>query len=285
VRLNQRRLRSAVVIFALSGILIYGGLHLANATGRGASPITTGSSTPAALSSPEGSVPPAIQAMIRRGPIVVRLTITPADLGTARIHARVWVNGRVLQTGGIRFMLSMPSQPIFPRAILAAAKCHGGYCARGELQALGRWQLEVLVCPRNPRGTCAPIIFDFMNGANARFLFARPPDTRFGSAEVNLTREPQGSSILRVHLRPALTVHAVVAMPNMPSMGTAYYAAGPQPHGWYAVSLSFPMTGVTEVRLQVWIRGVWRTVRTLLYDVDSAGGAQLITTTASSGLP
>jgi hypothetical protein len=96
---------------------------------------------------------------------------------------------------------------------------------------------------------CLP--FDVLNGANARFLFAQPPDRRFGRAKVRLARVADGSSILRGCLRPHLAVRAVLAMPNMRSMGTAVYAASQLPQGWYGVALAFPMTGVTQIVLEV----------------------------------
>lgn len=87
--------------------------------------------------------------------------------------------------------------------------------------------------------------------------------------------------MLRVHLRAGLTARAVVDMPNMLSMGSASYAAQPLAHGWYGVSLAFPMTGVTQMVLQVHAQSGWWPVRTLLYDVDSAGNATPITNTPS----
>jgi hypothetical protein len=70
-------------------------------------------------------------------------------------------------------------------------------------------------------------------------------------------------------------------MPNMLSMGTASYIAQPQAHGWYSISLVFPMTGVTQVVLQAQTRSGWQPIRTMLYDVDSAGNAALLTNTQS----
>jgi hypothetical protein len=80
-----------------------------------------------------------------------------------------------------------------------------------------------------------------------------------------------------VRLRPRLAVRTVVDMPNMLSMGTAAYAATPGPQGWYRVSLAFPMTGVTQVAFEVRSGNRWHVARTLLYDVDSAGRASLLT--------
>ncbi|MGH2409185.1 MAG: hypothetical protein ACRDGS_02335, partial [Chloroflexota bacterium] len=218
---------------------------------RSASPSTAGSIATTALSAPEGPTPPAIHATVRRGPVIVALTIMPVDVGAARFLAAAWLDGRALHDGRIRFTLSMPAQPVFPKTAVAATACQGGYCGQGQLQALGRWHLDVLVCSPDQLHDCAPIPFDFMNGANARFLFAQSPDTRFGSAAVILTRVPQGASTLRVRLRPGLAVRAIEEMPNMPSMGTATYTARPQTYGWYPISLFFPMTGVIELNLQV----------------------------------
>jgi hypothetical protein len=64
-------------------------------------------------------------------------------------------------------------------------------------------------------------------------------------------------------------------------MGAAVYAASPWPQGWYGVSQAFPMAGVTQVVLEVRVRRGWQPVRTLLYDVDSAGHATLLTDTPS----
>jgi hypothetical protein len=121
-----------------------------------------------------------------------------------------------------------------------------------------------------------------MNGANARFLFAQPPDTRFGPATTLVSRIPQSSTFLRVRLRAGLPVRAIVDMPNMLSMGSASYAAQPEVQGWYGVSVVFPMTGVTQIVLQVRTRSGWQPIKTVLYDVDSSGNAAPITNIQSS---
>ena len=235
--------------------------------------------TPAAAPLSDGPVPAAITSTTRRGRYAVTLTITPVDVGPVRIIAAVREGGAPLTDGRVRIRLSMPAQPIFGVAVLRTKRCAGGYCAQGKLQALGRWRAEVLVRPHaTPNG---PIIipFDIMNGANARFLFAQRPDTRFGPATVTLSRAADGSYAARVRLRPRLTVRAVLAMPNMPSMGTAIYPAAALARGWYATPLAFPMTGVTQVEIEVRVRSRWRAVRTLLYDVSSTGNATLLTNT------
>lgn len=278
---NWRPLSRTISAAGVLGLLCYARLHLLDASSRRASTSIARPIATSTLSSPDGPVPPAIHATVRRGPVTVALTVAPVDVGTARFRAGVWVGGHVLSGGRVRFTLAMPAQPVFPKTVIVATACHGGYCGQGQLPALGRWHLDTLVCPPRQQRGCARIPFDFMNGANASFLFAQPPDMRFGSASVILTRVPQDASTLRLRLRPGLTVRALVAMPNMLSMGAATYAAWPQTHGWYGISLLFPMTGVTRITLQVRTAGGWLPVRTLLYDVDSAGNAELITATVS----
>jgi hypothetical protein len=162
--------------------------------------------------------------------------------------------------------------------VLTAAPCAGGYCGTGTLQALGRWRVVVLVRERGS-AVDAAIPFDVMNGANARFLFAQPPDTRFGPAIVTLAQALRGASTLRVLLRPQLRVRAVLSMPNMHSMGSAVYGGQPTAGGWYRLRFAFPMTGVNQLVLQVRTSGGWTTARTLLYDVDGVGRASLLTNT------
>lgn len=70
-----------------------------------------------------------------------------------------------------------------------------------------------------------------------------------------------------------------MAMPNMLSMDTASYHAQPLRGGWYHVWLVFSMPSVTQLRLQVQESRGWHTVRTLFYDVSSAGTATLLTNT------
>ena len=96
---------------------------------------------------------------------------------------------------------------------------------------------------------------------------------------VTLSQLPQRTSDLRVHLRSGLSVRAVMAMPNMLSMGTTSYHAQPLPGGWYHIWLVFSMPGVTQLKLQVREPRGWHTVRTLFYDVGSAGTAALLTNT------
>jgi hypothetical protein len=234
-----------------------------------------------ALSSPDGPIPPAIRTTVHRGLLAVTLLVTPVDVGPARFVATVKERGRRVTDGRVRIQLSMPAQPDFGRALLDTARCGAGYCGRGALQALGRWRVDVLVRLHDRSGGPISIPFDVMNGANARFLFAQPPDTRFGPATVMLERAADGSSFLRVRLRHGLAVRAVLAMPNMRSMGTAVYAASPLPQGWYGASLAFPMAGVTQVVLEVRARRGWQPVRTLLYDVGSTGNATLLTNSPS----
>jgi hypothetical protein len=177
--------------------------------------------------------------------------------------------------------LSMPAQPIFGTTPVVLTACGKDFCGQGNLQALGRWHVEVLVRSRKRPATVRDVPFDLMNGANARFLFSLPPDTRFGPATVTLGRVPDGSALLRVLLRPNLVVRAMASMPNMASMGTASYPVESQANGWYSVSLAFPMTGVEQLLLQVRGSQGWQTARILLYDVDSAGNASLLTNTAT----
>jgi hypothetical protein len=276
--LQHARARTLAVLGAVA-ILCCGGLLLLRMPARSTPAVLARPDPTIAASTPDGPVPAAIHATVRRGSIAVALTIAPVDIGAFRFVAMVKVDGRPITAQRVRLRLLMPSQPLFGVATLAALPCAASYCGQGQLPALGRWHAEVLVCGRAGASVCAGIPFDFMNGANARFLFAQPPDTRFGSAVVTLTQFPQHRSDLQVHLRTGLGVRVVMEMPNMLSMGSASYAAQPLPHGWYHVSLVFPMPGVTQIALQVREPHGWHTVRTLLYDVDSAGSAAPLTNT------
>lgn len=234
-----------------------------------------------ALSSPDGPVPPAIRTTIHKGLLAVTLRVTPVDVGPVRFVATVTERARRVTDGQVRIQLTMPAQPGFGRALLETVPCAAGYCAQGTFQALGRWRVDVLVRLPDRSGGPLRVPFDVLNGANARFLFAQPPDARFGPATVRLARVADGSSVLQVRLHPHLAVRAVVAMPNMRSMGTAIYPASARPQGWYGVTLAFPMAGVTQVVLEVRTRRGWYPVRTLLYDVGSSGQATLLTNTPS----
>jgi hypothetical protein len=258
-------------------LLCCGGLLLLRMPARHTPSVSAGPDPTIAASTPDGPVPAVIHTIVRRGSISVALAIAPVDVGASRFVAMVKVDGRPMTTHHVRLRLWMPSQPLFGVATLAVLPCDSGYCSQGQLPALGRWHAEVLVCGRAGANVCAGIPFDFMNGANARFLFAQPPDTRFGSAVVTMTQRPQRASDLQVHLRTGLGVRAVMEMPNMLSMGSASYTAQALPHGWYHISLVFPMPGVTQLALQVQEPRGWHTVRTLLYDVDSAGTATPLT--------
>jgi hypothetical protein len=115
-----------------------------------------------------------------------------------------------------------------------------------------------------------------MNGSRAAFLLPDVPNRAFGRATVTLSPAADGWWILGIDLRAGLSVRAVADMPNMSSMGSAALTFRRQRSGRYAVTLSFPMTGVERIRIQVMARGQWQDVRVLLYDVDSAGRASLI---------
>ena len=235
-----------------------------------------GSATP---SLPDGPVPPSIHATVHRGPLAVTLVVAPVDVGPVHFVATVRDRGQPVTKARVRLQLSMPTQPVFGVALLETTRRADGFRAQGNLQALGRWRVNVLVRLGHPPHAPTDVPFDIMNGANARFLIAQPPNTHFGPATVRLARAADGSSVLRVRLRPRLAVRLVLDMPNMLSMGQAVYAASPLPRGWYGVSLAFPMTGVTQVTLQVRTQAGWLGARTLLYDVDSAGHATLLTNT------
>jgi hypothetical protein len=266
---------SAISCLCYGGFLLLG-TPMGNASSTAARPTAAGT-----VSSPDGPVPAAIHAMVRRGSLAVTLAVSPLDVGAVRFVASVEANGKPVTADRVRLRLSMPSQPIFGVAILKTTLRDGRYRGQGQLQALGRWHVDVLMCPSGIKAACPSVPFDLMNGANARFLFAQPPDTRFGPASVALTRAPEGGSTLRVHLRAGLAVRAIMDMPNMLSMGAARLGAQPQAHGWYGVSLAFPMTGVARVVLQVHTPTGWQAIRTLLYDVDSAGNATPLTNTQS----
>jgi hypothetical protein len=236
----------------------------------------------APLSSPDGPIPPAIQTTIHRGILAVTLRMAPLDVGPVHVVVSLTRGGRRVTDARVRLILSMPAQPAFGPTVLRDAPCRAGYCGQGTLGALGRWHVEVLVqVPSRPRGpgTTLRLPFDVLNGANARFLVARPPDTRFGPATVHLTRAGDGSYLLQVRLRPHLTVRAVLDMPNMSSMGRAVYAATALAEGWYGVPVAFPMPGVTQVVLEVRAMARWLPVRILLYDSGSGGRATLLTGT------
>lgn len=216
---------------------------------------------------------------MRRESLAVTLGVAPVDVGVAHFVATVRAHGHTLHDARVRIRLSMPAWPAtFGTALLATTPCAGGYCGTGTLRALGRWRAVVLVRARGSAGVAA-VPFDLMNGANARFLFAQPADTRFGPASVTLAQTPRGASTLRVLLRAGLRVRAVLSMPNMLSMGTAVYGARHAAGGWYTLSLSFAMTGVNQIVLQVRTAGGWATARTLLYDVAGDGRASLLTNT------
>jgi hypothetical protein len=262
----------------LCGVLLQ---RMATSVHRGARPVAVPIAA-RALSSPDGPVPPAIRTTIHKGLFAVTLLVTPVDVGPVRFVATVTERARRVTDGQVRIQLTMPAQPGFGRALLETVPCAAGYCAQGTFQALGRWRVDVLVRLPHRSGGPLRVPFDVLNGANARFLFAQPPDARFGPATVRVARvADDGSSVLQIRLRPHLAVRAVLAMPNMRSMGTAIYSASARPQGWYGVALAFPMAGVTQVVLEVRTRRGWYPVRTLLYDVGSSGQATLLTNTPS----
>jgi hypothetical protein len=236
--------------------------------------------TPAGISSADGSIPSSVRATVRRGSLAVTLSVAPVNIGPARFVADVRDHGRALLDAQVGIRLSMPAWSTFGAPALATTPCSGGYCATGTLQALGRWRAVVLVREQGSP-LVAAVPFDLMNGANARFLFAQPADTRFGPASVTLAQTARGPSSLRVLLRPGLQVRALLSMPNMLSMGTATYRAMSLSGGWYGLSFQFAMTGVNQILLQARTPGGWATARTLLYDVDGAGRGSLLTNTAS----
>ena len=273
-----RRLTASLLVVLACGLLLWGL--------RSALPVTTSgppstATVPPLLSSPDGPVPAQARATVSRGILSVDLTVSPVDVGPARFVAVVRARGTLIPDAQVQLRLSMPAQPGFGAATLPTSRCGDGYCGQGQLQALGRWHIEVLVRRAGSADSLGTIPFDLLDGANAHFLFAQPPDTRYGPAAVSLSRTADGSSLVQVRLRPGLTVRAVGAMPDMASMGTAIYAATPGQAGLYTIPLAFAMTGVEQLTLQVRDRSVWKPVRTLLYDVDSKGGAVLLTNTSS----
>lgn len=248
----------------------------------------SGAGTAAGVSSPDGPIPPTIQTTVHRGPLAITLRVAPVDVGPVRLVLSLARGTRPISGARVDLALSMPSQPAFGVTRLRMTPCTAGYCGQGSFSALGRWHVALQIhLPRLARGRVMllRVPFNVLNGANARFLFAQPPDTRLGPATVQLMRIADGSSVLTVRLRPHLTVRAVLDMPNMRSMGSAVYAATAQSGGRYAVSLAFPMAGVTQIVLQARGRAGWRPVRTLLYDVGSNGAATLITTTREGPTP
>ena len=276
--MSHRRLAASLLIALACGILFWGV--------RAGSPVATPLPPPTPslvpiLSSPDGPVPVQARAAVSRGTLSIDLTVSPVDLGPARLVAVIRARRTLVTDAQVLFHLSMPAQPGFGAATLPATRCGDGYCAQGQLQALGRWRIEVLVRHAGNPERSGTIPFDLLDGANAHFLFAQPPDTRYGPATVSLSRASDGSSLLQIRLRPGLSVRAVGTMPDMGSMGTAVYDATAAGSGLYTVSLAFAMTGVESLTLQVREGLLWRSVRTLLYDVDSKGGAVLLTNTPS----
>jgi hypothetical protein len=278
---HQHPIRYAAATMGIVVLVCCCGFLLRDTVTRSAPASATRPTATVALSTPDGPVPASIHTTVRRGPIAAALTIAPVDVGAAQFVVKVEVAGKSVAKDRVRLRLSMPSQPLFGVSALAMTLCDSGYCAQGQLQALGRWRVEVEACGLEATNACVGIPFDFMNGANARFLFAQPPNRRFGPASVRLTQTAQSASLLRVQLHSGLSVRAILTMPNMLSMGSATYAAQAQASGRYTVSLAFPMTGVMQVTLQVHTPRGWQSVRTLLYDADSAGRATLITNTQS----
>jgi hypothetical protein len=278
---HQHPIRYAAATMGIVVLVCCCGFLLRDTATHSAPASTARPTATVALSTPDGPVPASIHTMVRRGPIAVALTIAPVDVGTVQFAAKVEVAGKSVTDDQVGLRLSMPSQPFFGVSALNLTPCDSGYCTQGQLQALGRWHLDALVCGPDSATPCVGIPFDFMNGANARFLFAQLPNTRFGPTSVHLTQTVRGTSLLRVQLHPGLSVRTILTMPNMLSMGSATYAAQAQVPGRYAVSLAFPMTGVMQVTLQVRTPRGWQSVRTLLYDADSSGKATLITNTPS----
>lgn len=276
--MSHRRQFASLLVVLACGLLLWGV--------RAGSLVATINPPPTAtvappLSAPDGPVPAQARATVSRGTLSVDLTVSPVDLGPARLVAVVRARGTLVTDARVQLRLSMPAQPGFGAATLPTSRCGTGYCAQGELQALGRWRIEVLVRRAGDPERPGTIPFDLLDGANAHFLFAQAPDTRYGPATVSLSRASDGSSLLRIHLHRGLTVRAVGTMPDMGSMGTAIYDAMPATSGPYTIPLAFAMTGVEQLTLQVRDRSVWKPVRTLLYDVDSKGGAVLLTNTPS----
>lgn len=242
----------------------------------------SGAGTEAAVSSPDGPIPPAIQTTVHRGPFALTLRVAPVAVGPVRLVLSLARGTRPISGARVALVLSMPAEPAMGVTRERMSPCRAGYCGQGSFSALGRWHVALQIgLPRRVGGQAVllRVPFDVLNGANARFLFAQPPDTRWGPATVQLVRRADGSSALTVRLRPHLAVRAVLDMPNMQSMGSAVYAATAQSGGRYVVSLAFPMAGVTRIVLEARGRAGWRPVRTLLYDVGSGGVVTLLTTT------
>jgi YVTN family beta-propeller protein len=94
---------------------------------------------------------------------------------------------------------------------------------------------------------------------------------------VQLTPSQNGPATLTVKLRPGLTVRYEVLMVGMPGMGTAAYPTTPSGNGSYTGQILFEMQGGTSVVIQVRSGNTWKTARNLIYDVDAAGKAILVT--------
>ncbi|HXT35512.1 MAG TPA: CopD family protein [Chloroflexota bacterium] len=238
---------------------------------------TSTNPTAAPTAAPTQSTPASIQGEVKKGLLDVSLTITPPNVGKATFFATVRERGAAVTDGQVRVRLSMPANASLGNVFVETTLTGGGYRGAGDLVLTGHWRADVLVRTHSDPLEFRDLPFDFVAGPGATFLTAAPINTAYGPATVTLTQPTAAPASLSVHLRPGLQVRFEVEMLGMPGMGSNDYPAAPIAKGAYQGTIVFPMAGVTRVTIQVRASGIWQVVRVLVYDVDGAGTAHLLT--------
>jgi hypothetical protein len=204
---------------------------------------------------------------------VVTLTIDPPMVGHVRFAATVREGGGPVTHGQVRIKLSSAGNAALGATFVETTAGAAGYTGAGDLVQTARWRADVLVRTPSDPLDYRDVPFDFTIGPKAAFLGLSATRAPARPANLRLTQTPGGPATLAVHLPAGLQVRYAV---SMPSMGTAYYPAGPRAQGWYSGTLTFPMAGVVEVAVQVRHGGGWQQARLLRYRVDARGTAHVV---------
>jgi copper transport protein len=213
------------------------------------------------------------------GSLTVGLQVASPAVGRTRFLVTVRENGKAItgDNGQVRIRLSMPDNPTLGSVFEETSAVRGGYSGAGDLVQEGPWAADVMVRTRSDPSEYRDVPFLFLVGSGARFISVPPIDHRYGPASVTLTQPSAAPDVLSVRLKPGLTVQYLLNMPEMPGMGSGDYAATEKGGGLYSSTVNFPMTGLTNVAIQVQQAGQWHLVRLLVYSVDDNGIAHLLT--------